>query len=68
MKIVTRNELQHLSPGELRELFDIITAYLAQLPPDSVERENALASLDNIRAVLARPKRFDRLGGWTPAL
>lgn len=54
MKIWTTSELMALSTPQLRQLQSSVEADLATLPQGSAEHANALASLANIRAVLAR--------------
>lgn len=53
MKLITRFELAALSESELRGLMREAFNALAQSEPDSAERRNALASLENIQAELA---------------
>lgn len=54
MRVLTINELLRLTRIELCDLAQRITNELPTLPEDSPERANALASLRNIRHVLAR--------------
>ena len=53
MNLITRFELSALKETELRGLMRDVFNALARSEPDSAERRNALASLDNIQAELA---------------
>lgn len=53
MNLITRFELSALKETELRGLMRDVFNALARSEPDSPERRNALASLDNIQAELA---------------
>ena len=53
MKLITRFELAALNENELRGLLREAFNALARSEPDSPERRNALASLENIQAELA---------------
>lgn len=48
MKLITRYDLAAKSEGELRGLYRKTFNALVQSTPDSAERPNALASLENI--------------------
>ncbi len=52
MTLWTITELMHLTRDELCDLADRIEHALADLEAGSVERFNALTSLDNIRRVM----------------
>jgi len=54
MRLMTINELLHLTRRELCDLAARITADLRHYPEGSVEHGNALTNLRNIRWVLAR--------------
>jgi hypothetical protein len=54
MRVLTINELWRLTRIELSDLGNRITNELTKFPDNSPERANALASLRNIRYVLAR--------------
>jgi hypothetical protein len=53
MKLITRFQAATLSTADLRGLYREIFNELARSEPDSPERRNALASLENIQAELA---------------
>lgn len=53
MKLVTRFELATRSTRELHALIRVLFNELAKSAPDSAERRNALASLENVQAELA---------------
>ncbi|MEM6890342.1 MAG: hypothetical protein AAF636_19745 [Pseudomonadota bacterium] len=53
MKLITRFELANLSKPQLRGLLREAFNALARSEPDSLERRNALASLENIQTELA---------------
>lgn len=52
MKLITRFELAALSEPQLRSLLRETFNVLAKSKPDSPERRNALASMENIQAEL----------------
>jgi hypothetical protein len=52
MRVLTIEELMRLTPIELTDLLVRIKAALPDYPEGSVERENALTSMRNIRAEL----------------
>jgi hypothetical protein len=54
MRVLTINELWHLTRTELFDLVNRITSELREFSEGSPERANALVSLRNIRTVLAR--------------
>jgi hypothetical protein len=54
MRVLTIEELMHLTRIELTDLLVRIKGALLDFPEGSAERENALTSLRNIRHVLAR--------------
>jgi hypothetical protein len=62
MTILTINELLRLTKGELLELHSFFTNQLAELPEGSAERHDTLATLANVRAILARPEITPRRG------
>jgi hypothetical protein len=66
MKVLTINELLCLTRIELTELFDALSDQLAELPEGSSERIDTLATLENIRVVLARLEFRRRRGGSQP--
>ena len=53
MKLVTRFELASRSTRELQALIRDLFNELANSAPESAERRNALASLENVQAELA---------------
>lgn len=53
MKLVTRFELATHSTRELHALIRVLFNELANSAPESAERRNALASLENVQAELA---------------
>lgn len=53
MKLVTRFELATRSTRELHALIRVLFNELANSAPESAERRNALASLENVHAELA---------------
>lgn len=55
MQTYTLNELMRLTRAELFALHQRIVTTLPQLPEPSPERSTALATLRDIRRVLARP-------------
>ena len=55
MRVWTLNELFRLTRGELFRLHQEIAIALAAMPDNDPERPVALASLRNIRRVLALP-------------
>jgi hypothetical protein len=66
MKILTITELLCLTRVELIELHLSLSNQLAELPEGSTERHDSLATLANIRSVLARPEFGPRRGGSRP--
>jgi hypothetical protein len=54
MRVLTIIELMRLTRIELTDLFIWITNVLPDLPEGSMERQNALLNLKNIRWVLMR--------------
>jgi hypothetical protein len=54
MRVLTIIELMRLTRIELTDLLIRITNALPDLPEGSIERQNALITLRNIRCVLAR--------------
>ena len=48
-KLITTNELAKLNDSELNELFRAIFNELVQSEPDTAQRRNSLASLENLR-------------------
>ena len=54
MRVLTIIELMRLTRVELTDLLIQITNALPDLPEGSIERQNALITLQNIRTVLAR--------------
>jgi hypothetical protein len=54
MRVLTIEELMHLTWIELTGLLERIKGVLPDYPEGTVERENALTSLRNIRAELLR--------------
>ena len=54
MRLLTIAELMRLTRKELCDLLTWITGILPTLPEGSIERDNALTSLRNIRTVLTR--------------
>jgi hypothetical protein len=56
MKLITNHELQERSDSELSALFCTVSKDLVRTTRDSIERRNALASLENIS--LARAVRM----------
>ncbi len=53
MKLITRFELASLGKSELRGLYRKVFDELVRSAPESAERRNALASLENISAEIA---------------
>lgn len=51
-KLFIRSELANLPTGALQALFNSLGQQLVQSEPDTWQRRNALASLENIRAEL----------------
>ena len=66
MKALTTNELLCLTRIELTELHASLSNQLAELPEGSTERNDTLATMQNVRAVLARPEFLPRRGGHNP--
>ena len=66
MKALTTNELLCLTRVELAELHASLSNQLAELPEGSTERNDTLATMQNVRAVLARPEFLPRRGGHNP--
>ena len=66
MKVLTITELLYLTRIELTELHASLSIQLAQLPEGSSEQADTLATLQNVRAVLARPEFAPRRGGLNP--
>jgi hypothetical protein len=62
MRVLTIEELMLLTRVELTCLLAWIKGVLAELPDDCEEREAALASLRNIRDVLARRQTMPDAG------
>jgi hypothetical protein len=62
MKVLTINELLCLTRIELTELHASLSIQLAELPEGSSEETDTLVSLQNIRAVLARPEFQGHVG------
>jgi hypothetical protein len=60
MRVWTLNELFRLTRAELFGLHQEIVNALAAMPDNDPERPIALANLQNIRAVLARPNFVPR--------
>jgi hypothetical protein len=57
MRVISMNELSRHSEKELSELFASVSQALVRTEPESPERRNALASLENIaRARAAKPR------------
>ena len=54
MRVLTITELMRLTRIELTDLLIRITNALPDLPEGSIERQNALLNLRNIRRVLMR--------------
>jgi hypothetical protein len=54
MRVLTIIELMHLTRIELTDLLIRITYALPDLPEGSIERQNAVTTLQNMRIVLAR--------------
>lgn len=53
MKLITRFELATRTTDELHALIRVLFNELANSAPESAERRNALASLENVQAELA---------------
>jgi len=53
-KVFTVTELQYKTGSELSALFRIVTQELHETHPDTAKRRNRLASLENIRRVMAK--------------
>ncbi len=53
MKLITRHELASKSISELRVLYRKVFNALVQSVPESAERRNALASLENLDREIA---------------
>ena len=66
MKVLSITELLCLTRIELTELHASLSIQLAQLPEGSSEQADTLATLRNVRAVLARPEFLPRRGGLYP--
>lgn len=60
MRLLTIFELATRSDSELTALFAKATRALHQASPESAERRNALASLENIQRVQAERRRGPR--------
>ena len=56
MKVLTISELLNLTKIELLELAGSLATQLQELPAGSSEHQDTLKSLENVRAVLARPE------------
>lgn len=56
MRLITPDELSIRTDVELQSLFNSVSKELARTEANSVERRNALATLENIERV--RAKRF----------
>ena len=55
MKLITASELASKSLSQLSVLYRMISEELAETEPNSIERANMIASLENIaRAIAAR--------------
>jgi len=55
MRLITASELAYKNLSQLSALYRMISEQLAETEPDSIERANMLASLENIsRAITAR--------------
>ena len=54
MRALTIEELMHLTQFELTSLLAWVNSALTDLPEGTIERDNALTSLRNIRHVLRR--------------
>ena len=66
MKVLTITELLCLTLIELTELHASLSIQLAELPEGSSGQADTLATLQNIRTVLARPEFLPRRGGLYP--
>jgi hypothetical protein len=55
-RIITSSELARRNTGELSVLFAKVASDAARHAPGTVERRNAVVSLDNIIRALAAPK------------
>ena len=66
MKVLSITELLYLTRIELTELHASLSIQLAQLPEGSSEQADTLATLRNVRAVLARPEFLPHRGGHNP--
>jgi hypothetical protein len=66
MKVLTIDELLCLTRIELTELHASLSIQLAELPEGSSERNDTLATLENVRIVLARPEFTPRRGRCNP--
>jgi hypothetical protein len=66
MKYWTIAELSQLTRSALLELQGSISVQITTMPEASLERREALESLANIRAALARPVFGPRSTGWNP--
>jgi hypothetical protein len=53
MKLITTSELMKRSESELKYIFSIVSQNLAKTNPETPERRNALASLENISHAIA---------------
>ncbi|MDF2365636.1 hypothetical protein [Sneathiella sp.] len=53
MKLITHFELARMSKPELQTLFRMVSGRVATYPQGSMERINALASLQNIQRELS---------------
>ena len=68
MKVLTISELLCLTKMELLELSRSLTNQLHELTEGSSEHQDTLATLDNVRAVLARPDRAEPRPGVANSL
>jgi hypothetical protein len=66
MKVLTIDELLCLTKIELTELYASLSIQLTELPEGSSERNDTLATLENISFVLARPEFAPRRGRNNP--
>lgn len=53
-RLYVRSELSRMRTSELHALFNAVSEKLIQSDRDTLRRRNALASLDNISAEIAR--------------
>jgi predicted PilT family ATPase len=61
MRVLTISQLLCLTRIEITEIAKAIVRQLPALPEGSIEKQESLATLENIRIVLARPE-FTRRG------